>query len=106
MTAFALCALAACGAMVRWRAGVVLPRPLATLLVNIIGAFLLAAFVDSQGGSDVAVGVGGIGALTTFSTVVDDLGELWAIRRSRAFAYGAATIVLGVGAAWLGLQIS
>ncbi|MGZ0217542.1 MAG: fluoride efflux transporter FluC, partial [Acidimicrobiales bacterium] len=87
-------------------AGVVLPRPLATLLVNIIGAFLLAAFVDSQSGSDVAVGVGGIGALTTFSTVVDDLGELWAIRRSRAVAYGVATIVLGVGAAWLGLQIS
>jgi len=76
------------------------------LLVNIIGAFLLAAFEDSQSGSDVAVGVGGIGALTTFSTVVDDLGELWAIRRSRAVAYGVATIVLGVGAAWLGLQIS
>ena len=105
MTALALCALAAGGAMVRWRAGVVLPRPLATLLVNIIGAFLLAALVNSQGASDVAVGVGGIGALTTFSTVVDDLGTLWAIRRWHAVAYGTVTIVFGVGAAWIGLQI-
>lgn len=106
MTAVAFCALAACGAVTRWRTAAVLPRPLATLLVNIIGAFLLASLVDSQGGSDAAVGVGGIGALTTFSTVVDDLGALWAIRRWHAVAYGTVTIVFGVGAAWIGLQIS
>ena len=106
MTALAFCALAAFGAITRWRVAAVLPRPLATLLVNIIGAFLLAAVVGSQGGSDVAVGIGGIGALTTFSTLVDDLGGLWSTRRWRAVAYGAANIVLGVGAAWLGLQIS
>ncbi len=104
LAAFVL--LAGVGAIVRWRAGVALPRPAGTLLVNVAGSFLLAAFIDSQSGPDVAVGIGGIGALTTFSTLVDDFMVLWADRRSRAVAYMTATLVLGVGAAWLGLQLN
>lgn len=106
MTTLAFCALAGSGAILRWRTGAMLPRPLGTLLVNVAGAFLLAVLADSQGGSDIAVGLGGIGAFTTFSTLVDDLSVLWIDRRSQAVAYGTATVVLGVGAAWLGLQIS
>jgi CrcB protein len=106
MTTLAFCVLAGSGAVLRWRTVALLPRPIGTLLVNIVGAFLLAVLADSQGGSDLAVGVGGIGAFTTFSTLVDDLGVLWNDQRRHAVAYGAATVVLGVGAAWLGLQVS
>ena len=105
MIVVALVILAAVGAVVRWKVGAILPRPAGTLLVNVAGAFLLAALVESDSGSDLAIGVGGLGSLTTFSTLVDDLHALWSQSKAHAIGYAAATLVLGVGAAWLGLQL-
>lgn len=106
MTAVAFAVLAAIGALVRWRMGVALPRPLGTLAVNVVGAFLLALFIGGGTGGDIAVSAGGLGALTTFSTVIDDLNVLWARRQWHAVMYGSATVALGVGAALVGLQLS
>jgi len=106
MTAVGFVALAGLGTLVRWQVGTRLPRPIGTLVVNCVGAFVLAALLDQHGESDVARGVGGIGALTTFSTLVDELAMLWATARTRAVGYGAVTVGLGVSAAYVGLQIS
>ena len=106
MTIIALGALAAVGALLRWQTSATLPRPLGTLGVNIVGAFVLGVLLDSTGGSDVSVGVGLLGTLSTFSTLVDDLAVLWVERRLHAVIYGVATLILGVGAAWLGLQLN
>ncbi len=104
MTIFAFCAAASVGALARWGAGSALPRPFGTLAVNVVGAFLLALLAHRSVGGDVALGIGGLGALTTFSTLIDDLHDLWARDRFHAVGYVGATMVLGVGAAWAGLQ--
>ena len=51
------------------------------------------------------VGVGGVGALTTFSTLADDIRELSVAEQAQpaAAAYLVATLILGLGAAAAGL---
>lgn len=87
--------------------------PVATLAVNLTGAFVLAVVVV------VAIeirpsrylrpllGTGFCGALTTFSSVVVELAQLIARQRyALAGAYLAATVVGGLAAAALGLVLS
>ncbi len=97
---------AALGTIIRWRVSVELPRPLATLLINLTGAFALG-LLDGWAAPEVTVvGIGGLGAYTTFSTLTDDIAELWRSDRRLATAYVAATVVGGIGAAAIGLAIS
>ena len=42
-------------------------------------------------------------ALTTFSTLADDLRNLWATSTAKAATYVATTLILGIGAAAAGL---
>jgi CrcB protein len=51
------------------------------------------------------VGVGGLGALTTFSTFAADTLTLAEKSRYRAGGHVAATVVLGLAAALVGLAI-
>lgn len=97
---------AALGAVARWQFSVRrLPRPMATLLVNVSGAFALGLLDGWTGPGLTVVGVGGLGAFTTFSTLADDIVELWTSDRRLAAAYVALTIGAGVGAAAAGLAI-
>jgi len=91
------------GTVIRWRCG---SRPLGILAVNVVGAFLLGLLTGSSPDTVLVGGLAGIGALTTFSTFVAQLVELAEHDRRHAVAYGAATFVFGVGAAWLGLQLA
>ncbi|MDG1366402.1 MAG: CrcB family protein [Acidimicrobiales bacterium] len=99
---------AAAGTFVRWqtwRASTV--RPAATLAVNVVGAFLLGMLTDASDGSEVVGGVAGMGALTTFSTLIAEMVDMWSAgRRVHAASYGALTFALGVGAAWLGIALA
>lgn len=93
------------GALIRWRIGLVLPPPFGTLLVNIVGAFGLG-LVDHWSGPELTVvGVAGLGALTTFSTLSDDLVGLAVRRPVAATAYLVATVAGGLGAAALGMWV-
>ena len=94
---------AGAGALLRWQAGRLLPRPLATLAVNVAGAFALGLLSSAADPVLTVVGVGGLGTLTTFSTLADDIRQLWTAGPSRAVAYTAATLILGLGAAAAGL---
>lgn len=102
---------AAVGAPLRYLTGHVLrqrfgaPPPMDTLTVNVLGSFLLglvaAAGVDGKGFA--LVGIGFCGAFTTFSTLALELWEAYADGRARAALTNLAlTLVLGLGAAWLG----
>jgi CrcB protein len=82
--------------------------PWGTLAVNISGAFLLGAVVAANLGADALrlAGTGALGAFTTFST--------WALESHRVGEDGQlrlgvanflVSLVLGVGAAWLGREI-
>ena len=103
MTAVLFGLAAGAGALLRWQAGRRLPRPLATLAVNVVGAFAVSLLSGAGDPVATVVGAGGLGALTTFSTLADDIRNLWAASAAKAAAYVATTLILGIGAAAAGL---
>ena len=108
MTAVAFGFLAAVGAVARWRASRLnrADLPIGTLAVNVAAAFVLGLLHDVGDGVLTALGAGLLGSLSTFSTVVRELidqsqrGEV-----ARAAGYLGATLLLGIGAAWLGIEL-
>ena len=119
---FAVCAAA--GAVARgWFTGAMEDRraaALATLVLNVTGAFALGALITNAGtGVLTAVGTAGFGALTTFSTMQLDLVELAELTDEQgdqgrqgglptkvlAAVYLLGTVVLGVIAADAGLRL-
>lgn len=100
----------AVGALLRHAAGVLLffgirPLPEATLTVNVLASLLLGGLVGA-GVSEpwhAVLGVGLCGSLSTWSSLaleIDRLAEQgrWPV----AVEYAAASLVLGVGAAFVG----
>ncbi|MGI9603703.1 MAG: fluoride efflux transporter FluC [Acidimicrobiales bacterium] len=111
ITAAAFVLLAAAGALTRWlgrsfvtgRVG----QAVATLVVNLSGAFALG-FVVVRASDPVitAIGIGGLGTYTTFSTLVGDVVALTADgRRWAATGYLVASVAGGVALADLGLRL-
>lgn len=81
--------------------------PWGTLVVNVVGAFLLGLLVDSTPPMVTVLGVGGLGAFTTFSTFANDVLALWSRRRRpAACVYIALTLALGIGAAAAGVGLA
>ena len=78
--------------------------PLATLGINVVGSFLLGVLLASQASSmwTTALGVGFLGAFTTFSTFAVETDRL---DRSTAVVYVTLSVLLGVGAAALGRSV-
>ena len=83
MTAALFGLAAGTGALLRWQAGRLLPRPLATLAVNVVGAFALGLLSSASDPVMTIAGAGGLGALTTFSTLADDIRQLWVTKGLR-----------------------
>lgn len=107
MNALLFAIAAGAGTFVRWEAwSASRTRAVATFTVNVVGAFLLGLMADAGTDSQLVGGVAGLGAMTTFSTLVAELIELAATDRRLAWLYGTATFVVGVGAAWLGLRLA
>ena len=80
--------------------------PRATLLVNVVGAFLLGIVMALPGESQVILGIGFCGALTTFSGVSLQLHRRLTSKAYRAvFSYAAALLIGGLGAAGAGIII-
>lgn len=76
-----------------------------TLAVNIGGSFLLGLLASSDASTSTLamVGVGGLGALTTFSTYISQIECINRQGTTRdAVLYGVASLVLGISAASLG----
>lgn len=110
MTAVAFLVVAAAGAAIRHVArGTTAgrtPIPLGTLLVNLTGSFLLGLIVGWEAPGATIVAVGGLGALTTFSTFSAEVVELRQHGRSAALTYVTVSVAGGVALAWIGLQLS
>ncbi len=85
--------------------------PWSTLVINTLGAFTLAVLVarvwaGAPSWLRAGLGAGLLGSFTTFSALAVSLVSLAAGGEwMPALAYLAATLVLGLGAAWLGLRL-
>ncbi|MEO1368114.1 MAG: fluoride efflux transporter CrcB [Acidobacteriota bacterium] len=85
--------------------------PLGTLAVNVVGCFALGVLMawlerGAPPGLRPALGVGFLGALTTFSTFGYETLEL--LRKGEALLAAAsvgANVVVGLGAVWLGVTL-
>lgn len=111
ITAAAFVIAAGAGALARAEAGRRWNRPdglaMGTLVVNVTGGFLLGLLSDVGPPAVTVVGVGGLGAYTTFSSFARDAVALAEQRHVMlASAYIAATYVLGIGAAVAGVAIA
>lgn len=108
MTVVLLLVAGAVGAVIRYLATQLLPKPVGVLAVNVVGSFaagiLVGASLDEA--TRLAALAGFCGALTTFSTLsVDTVDEWMRGRYSRAALSIAANLVLGVAAALIGSLI-
>ena len=116
MTRIGLIGLAgAAGALSRYAIGVALGGrlyPYGTLAINVIGSFLLGLLLGGPGASrwsetaTLALGVGFLGAFTTFSTFTNETMDL--LRDGRATAaliYVFLSLALGLAAAAIGWTV-
>jgi CrcB protein len=103
------------GASARYGVGLLLPHtagtlPLGTLLINVLGGFLIGVLIDAVAGRPLlrpfAV-TGILGGFTTFSTYAVDTEQLLAgTRLATAGAYLVGTLVAALAATWMGLALA
>ena len=80
--------------------------PIETLLINILGSFVLGVTVHRSANIGYLFGTGFAGAFTTWSAFALETHDLFKSRRHMiAWSYLALTLILGVGAAALGNAI-
>lgn len=111
ITAVAFVVAAGIGALARAEAGRRWNRhdgiALGTLTVNVTGSFLLGLLANSAPPSFTVLGVAGLGAYTTFSSLARDVVALVESRRlATAGFYVVATYALGITAAAAGVAIA
>lgn len=111
----AVAAGGALGALARYGVDRLLPRPeglpLPTFTVNVLGCFLMGLLVaailrrpDAHPVLRPFLAVGVLGGFTTFSTYAAEIrGALVDGRVGLALVYAVLTVLLCVGAAWLGV---
>jgi len=88
--------------------------PATTFAINVTGAFALAFLLESllrRGAPDhwlrLLVGVGVLGAFTTFSTMATEIALLWRDGDGGiALVYTAASVLTGVAAVFAGLVLA
>ena len=106
MTAALFVLAAAAGTTLRWQLRIRLAPPYATLAVNLVGSFALGLLHGVEAPALTVLGVGGLGAMTTFSTFAQELVELWEDRTSVAVAYAVVTLSGGIAAALAGIRLA
>lgn len=81
--------------------------PIGTLLINVLGSFILGLVLNADTSVKLLWGIGFAGSFTTWSTLaVEAHSFLQTKSHSKAFLYLFLTLVLGVSAAALGLKIA
>jgi fluoride exporter len=90
--------------------------PVATLGINVTGAFLLGVLLEllADHGIDtgwsrrvrLGVGTGGLGGFTTYSALATETATLTAAYPGRAIAYALGTVLIGAAASIVGIWLS
>ncbi|MBL8547528.1 MAG: fluoride efflux transporter CrcB [Hyphomonadaceae bacterium] len=82
--------------------------PWGTLVVNVVGGLAMGLLAARTGPGDLlrlALGVGVLGGFTTFSAFSLETVRLMEHQPGLAMLYVAASVLLSVGACWLGLSL-
>ncbi len=80
--------------------------PVATLTVNIVASFALGMITGADDPLPTVVGIGAIGALSTWSTAANEVAEMSRDGKGAlAGAYLALSVSTCVLAAWFGLRL-
>jgi len=107
----------AIGAAARYGTALAIPvrsgaYPVATFLVNVVGAVILGAVAELPAGwlpahelTRPAIGTGFCGGLTTFSTMTLEIYQRWAGHPALATAYAVISLVAALPCAWAGLYL-
>lgn len=103
----ALAGAAAVGAVLRFLAGRALNDefPYGTLLVNLVASFALGLIASLDDPIPVVVGIGGLGALSTWSTAANEAAVM--ARNDEAavgVGYLSLSVSVGILMAWIGLR--
>lgn len=118
MTGFLLVGLGgALGAMARYGAGLAAVRlgagdfPWATLFVNVAGGLAMGVLAGTLGAEDQGarqlLGVGVLGGFTTFSAFsIETVRLIEGGQPDVALGYALASVLLAVGACWIGLLLA
>ena len=102
--------LAAGGSLLRWglQNSGKWSKPVGTFVANIIASFLLGVLLGGSPSAETVtvIGTGFLGSFSTFSTVMMEVSdELEDNRRLVATIYLCLSVVAGVAAAFLGLEV-
>jgi fluoride exporter len=107
----------AIGTAARYGTALVIPPrsgayPVATFLVNVVGAVILGAVAELPTGwlpahelTRPAIGTGFCGGLTTFSTMSLEIYRLWPGHPELAAAYAVASLAAAPACAWAGAAL-
>jgi CrcB protein len=105
------------GTGLRYLISTLVPRwagvPVATLAINVVGAFLLGALLELLADrsidagwsrrSRLGLGTGALGGFTTYSALATDTATLALAHPAWAVGYATGTVVLGAAASTLGI---
>lgn len=90
--------------------------PVATLGINVVGAFLLGALLEAVAlrGEDVGrrrvlrllAGTGALGGFTTYSALADDTATIITVAPMQAVGYALVTVLGGAAAALAGIALA
>jgi CrcB protein len=81
--------------------------PYGTLAVNVGASFLLGVLTQAPGAWQTVLGVGALGALSTWSTVANEVARLArAEQGTMAVLYLALSATSAILAAWIGIQLA
>ncbi len=91
--------------------------PVATVGINVVGAFLLGVLLEhlARSGPDTGtrrdlrllIGAGGLGGFTTYSALATDTALLWSHGSiAVALLYSLGTLVVGAAASWAGIALA
>jgi fluoride exporter len=106
----------AVGAAARYGTGLAVPPhsgdyPVATFLVNVVGAVILggvaalpADWLSAHQLTQQAIGTGFCGGLTTFSTMTLEIYQRWPGHTAVAAAYAAISLLAAPACAWAGFS--
>jgi CrcB protein len=113
MSLLLVCLGAALGATARYNVDLVIKKlhsnkiPLQTLLINVLGSFILGLVIGHDKNLALFFGTGFAGAFTTWSTFSVEAHQLYiAGKKLHAILYGSTTFILCLASATLGIYLA